>query len=54
MDWWLPEGRREGRRAKGVIRHMCVVMACNYALGGEQDVIYTEFEIYYDAHLKAI
>ena len=41
-------------RAKGVIRLTCVVMDYNWFLDGEHDVIYTEFEIYYDVHLKAI
>ena len=44
------EGGREGR--KGVNWHMCVVMDGNQSLGGEHDVIYTEFEIYYNVHLK--
>ena len=38
-------GEVGGRRTKGVIRHMCVVMDCNSSLGGEPDVIYTEIKI---------
>ena len=37
---------------KGVIRYTRVVMDYNQFLGGEHDVIYTEFKIYYDAHEK--
>ena len=40
----------EGGRAKGMIRLTCEGMDYN----GEHDVTYTEFEIYYDVHLKAI
>ena len=38
---------------KGVIRNVCGD-AWNESLDGEHDVIYTEFEIYYDIHLKVI
>ena len=38
LDWWLPEGKGRGRRAKGVIRHVCVVMDCNLSLGGEHEI----------------
>ena len=34
---------REGGRAKGVIRLTCEGMDYNSFLGGEHDVIYTEF-----------
>ena len=37
-----------------MIRRACVVMDYNKFLGGEHDVIYTEFKIYYDVHLKGI
>ena len=40
----------EGGRAKGVIRFTCKGMEYNWFSGGEHDVIYTEFEIYYDVH----
>ena len=43
----------EGGRAKGVISLTCEGMDYNYVLGGERDVTYTEFEIYYDVHAKA-
>ena len=46
------EGGRE--RAKRMITFTCLVMDYNHFLGGVHDVIYTEFEIYYDIHLKAI
>ena len=29
LGWWVPKGKGGGRRAKGVIRHKCVVMDCN-------------------------
>lgn len=29
LNWWLPDGMWGGRRAKGVIRPVCVGMHCN-------------------------
>ena len=42
-------GRGEGI---GVMRLPCEVTDYNSFSGGEHDVIYTEFEIYYDVHQK--
>ena len=41
-----------GRRTKWITRHKCMVMDSNQSLVGEHDVIYTEFEIYYDVTVK--
>ena len=44
----------EGGRVEGVTRLTCEGMDYNSFLSGEHDVIYTEFEVYYDAHPKAM
>ena len=51
---WIGGYHRGRGRAKGGIRLTRVVMAYNQFLGCEHDVIYTEFKIYYDVHLKAV
>ena len=38
LDWWLPQGKRGGGRAKGVIRFTCEGMHYNQFSGGEHDV----------------
>ena len=51
----VPRGKA-GRweRVKEMMRHKCVVMACDSVYGGEEDVSYTEVYIDEDVNLKDI